>query len=234
MFCNRIGNYKSVLTVNMDGQIYVVRKTNPQYVEEYMRRKEREHRPDFLTFPGEREGSVIFLSKFMGVEPINYLNFSHLQMIVDLSDTFAEDKRSTIDFNTGNLIVSEERLHYIDKDLTYAEQSNPRLYHFQHIFYSIKENLFTSDEQQVAEQCVKHLIRQKLDLSKSSDYDIFREIFPFQWLISLVDSMDLSRSEDRAILGEILPVLKNMSSREAESALEYIRIKLDQDALAGS
>ncbi|MBX3718168.1 MAG: hypothetical protein KF898_00805 [Parachlamydiales bacterium] len=234
MFCNRIGNYKSVLTVNVDGQIYVVRKTNPQYVEEYMRRKEREHRPDFLTFPGEREGSVIFLSKFMGVEPINYLNFSHLQMIVDLSDTFAEDERSTIDFNIGNLIVSEERLHYIDKDLTYTEQSNPRLYHFQYILYLIKESLFASDERQVAEQCVKHLIRQKLDLSKSSDYEIFKEIFPFQWLIGLVDAMDLSRSDDRKLLLEIFPILDRMSLSEAESARHYIRIKLDQVTLAGS
>jgi hypothetical protein len=234
MFCNQIGNYKSVLTVNVDGQIYVVRKTNPQYVEEYMRRKEREHRPDFLTLPGEGEDSVIFLTKFMGVQPIDYLNFSHLQMIVDLSDTFAEDEKSTIDFNIGNLIVSEERLHYIDKDLTYAAESNPRLYHFQHILYSIKENLFTLGEQQAAEQCVKQLIRQKLDLSKSSDYEILREIFPFQWLIGLVDAMDLSRSDDRKLLLEIFPILDKMSPSEAESARHYIGIKLDQVKLAGS
>lgn len=228
MFCNRIGNYKQVLTVNIDGQIYVVRKTNPQYVEEYIRRKEREHRPDFLTFPGEGEDSVIFLTKFMGVEPIDYLNFSHLQMIVDLSDTFAEDEQSTIDFNRGNLIVSEEGLHYIDKDLTSVKSENPRLYHFQHILQSIEGNLFTSKEQQAAVQYVKLLIRQKLDLSKASDYEILREIFPFQWMMSLVDAMDLKRSEDIDLLRAILPILNKMSPSEAESAQQLIRMKLDQ------
>ncbi|MBS0652264.1 MAG: hypothetical protein JSR39_01915 [Verrucomicrobia bacterium] len=234
MFCNRIGNYKSVLTVNLDGQIYVVRKTDPQYVEEYNRRKEREHRPDFLTFPGEGGGSVIFLSKFMGVQPIDYLNFAHLQMIVDLSNDFAEDNKSTIDFNTGNLIVSGDRLHYIDKDLTYASNENPRLYHFEWIICSIKQNLFTQSERETAEQCVKFLIRQKLDLAQPADYEIYKEIFPFQWLMGLVDVLDLTRSKDRSVLSVIMPALDKMSPSEAASARQYIRIKLDQALSAGS
>ncbi len=142
-YLNHVGNYKDVLTVAIDGAIFVVREVEPTYIKDYESRKEREHRPDFFRFPLEN-GNYLFLAKFMGSQTLDYSNTDHLDMIFDLALSFSGEGKDTIDFNAGNLVVEGNQLFYIDKDLTYAASELPTLTNYENILSSIDTNLHTT------------------------------------------------------------------------------------------
>ncbi len=139
-YTNYVGNWKGVLTVVIEDKIYVVREMDQKYIEKYKSRKEREQRPDFLSFPLEGD-HLLFLTKFMGSQTLDYSNTEHLDMIFELALSFTGDEKDIIDFNTGNLVVDGNRLFYIDKDLTYAPTENPIHTNIEAIFTNINSNL---------------------------------------------------------------------------------------------
>jgi hypothetical protein len=181
---------QSIQTVEIDGLVYVVRIVSHEYATVYSRKKEREHRPEAFVFSLPNEGGYLFLSRFIGskqvdylhtghLDPnkIDYLDFQHLEMLVDLANTFSEDARSCIDFNEGNLVVVEDRLYYVDQDLYHGDSENPRLYNFQEIFCAIHTHLHTDEERALSKHCVSLLIKSKLDLTNPADQLIFNHLF---------------------------------------------------------
>lgn len=163
IYCNRVGNYKSVLTVQLEGECYVVRKVTSDYVERYKSCMELEHRPPFRTFPCE-DGQLIFLTKFMGSQTLDYTNTYHLDLIVGLVLIFP----TLIDFNAGNLVIHEEKLYYIDKDLGSSTHSvDPKIRNFDGMMEAIGEACYLEHERMALRRYAAHKFSQtKLSLAR--------------------------------------------------------------------
>lgn len=154
-----LGNSSPVLTVRIDEQLYVVSKCFPSDIREYKQRQAGEHRPSFRLFPLKEEGEFLLLTKFMGSELIDYSNEQHLDLLVKFIFDFSAS--GTIDFNPVNLIIHDNQLYYVDRDVEYEIKvpKNRLLNNLKELFNRIKVHLHTPEEQ---EKC-KRYVREKID-----------------------------------------------------------------------
>ncbi len=228
VFTNQVGNYKDVLTVAIDGEVYVVYQVNEKYIEQYKLQREREHRPDFLTFPLE-EGQFLFLSKFMGSQTVDYSDPQQLDQVVDLAMNFSGGEECTIDFNYGNLLIHKGLLYYIDRDLTYHRSHNPRLFNLEGIFDSIDQRLHVEHERILSKIHVKSKIRPLLDLDNPKDLEIFQAFFPEEApslsFEEFLETIDFDRLEDRSRFLDHLPNLFQTRADLLESTQRLVIIK---------
>lgn len=211
-YLNQVGNFKFVLTVKIDGQIYVVRETDQKYIDEYQLRKEREHRPDFRVFPLEG-GNFLFLAKFMGSQPVDYSDKTHVDRMIELAMHFSTGDTSTIDFNRGNLIVEGGALYYIDKDLTYAQSDNPRLENVTGVLRAIDDFFHVEHERATCKSYVKNKVRSMLDPQNPQDKKVLDFLFPPAPALSSIHDyrqflavMDMEKQEYRLALFDQLPI----------------------------
>lgn len=171
-YLNQVGNYKDVLTAKIKGQIYVVSEVDQEYITKFEQQKKREHRPDYKCFPLE-DNKFLFLTEFMGSQTIDYSNIQHLDLLIDLIFSFSfEGKGNTIDFNLGNLLIQNDCVYFIDKDLDYAESTNPLLDNFKNMLFAIRHNLHTEQEQKVAEQYVIGKFKERLNPNQPMDQEV--------------------------------------------------------------
>jgi hypothetical protein len=207
-YLNYVGNYKDVLTVTLDGEIFVIREVDENYIHQYQHQMEKEHRPDYRTFSLEKN-SFLFLSKFMGPQTVQYENEHHLDRVIDLAFHFSENEKSTIDFNPGNLVIEGGKLFYIDKDLSYASSTHPRLTNLKGIFQSIDEYFHTEHERVRCKTDVKNKIRPLFNPDDSKDREILETFFLNEFKPKSFDeflgSIDMDKREDRDRLVEKLP-----------------------------
>ncbi len=125
-YTNRVGNYKNVLLVEIEGKKYVVRRSKLSYIEAYKKLQQSEHRPNFIVIPSEMENSennpeseFLFLAEFIGPETIDFRNREQLALLARLGAAFAKNE-NVFDNNLGNIVVHGGQLYYIDKDLFYV------------------------------------------------------------------------------------------------------------------
>jgi hypothetical protein len=179
MYENHVGNWKSVLTVQLDAGIFVVREVDQDYIDRYQQQKEKEHRPDYRTFP-LGGNPVLFLAKFMGSQTFDYADEKHLDLVIDLALHFSKDERSVIDFNRGNLVVEEGKLHYIDKDLWHwaDPMADPRLTNLKRVFYEIKRYFHVEHERVRYKKIVEGKVKSLLKPDDPKDREILEALFP--------------------------------------------------------
>lgn len=194
IYLNRVGNFKEVLTVTIKDQIYVISEKDEKYIEQYSLVKEQQHRPDFCTF-SLSGGNFLFLAKFMGSQTVDYSNLEHVNLIVDLALNFSSNGKSPIDFNYGNLLIANNQIFYIDKDLEYTASNNPRLTNLKGIFESIDRNLHLEHERVKSKEHVKSKMKQVLDPNSSQDKEILELFFPNEFKPKKVEEVPQSFEE---------------------------------------
>lgn len=158
IYVNKVGNFKDVLTVKLDDKIYVVREKSEQYVKSYARQQLKEHRPDFITFPLEGD-RCLFLAEFMGAQTIDYSNTAHLDLLAELVQSFSKGEGQRIDFNTGNLVINNNRLYYIDQDLSYGKTTKFLQENMTGALQEIDDNLHTEAERRASREYLSDKLR---------------------------------------------------------------------------
>lgn len=134
-FENKVGNWKPVLMIEINGRGFIVKKIDDEYLLEYNKIKNEECRPDVIV--EKIEGQTYGLFEFMGSETVDYTNLDHLGQVVDLA--LASTKRkTTFDPNPGNLVIKEGKLNYIDVGLNYASRENLTDALLQNIYHTIE------------------------------------------------------------------------------------------------
>ncbi|MBT3704979.1 hypothetical protein HOG17_04340 [Candidatus Peregrinibacteria bacterium] len=142
---NRVGNYKTVLIIELEGKKYVMKSTEgwgmkDNYPDRYSEIWEKENRPSarFIKLNGHGYG----LFEFVGDQTVDWSNRDHLSQVVNLG--VQSFKRNTsFDPNKGNFVVRDGKMYYVDKSLEYMNDDNPILCLMLNLYHTLKHVEYT-------------------------------------------------------------------------------------------
>jgi|GEM_PF-6940410 len=123
-YTHRVGGYKTVVLVRtVDGKAFVLGSCPLGYEEEYNRIRKQQKRPNafFFTIKPQKSGKPDKKMKavnFMGSQGINPLDRAQIQKLAQMGMSFTKEN-DVFDENPGNILVKDDELYYIDKDLKY-------------------------------------------------------------------------------------------------------------------
>lgn len=120
-YTNEVGNFKSVILVEIDGKKCVFHRkfyqrsdeSSEQYqtrLDEYEKLRVKRQLPPLVKLADGKH-----LPLFMGSHSLDWKDESDLSRLAELACKFSEDKRK-MDCNPGNLVIYEGELFYVDQD----------------------------------------------------------------------------------------------------------------------
>lgn len=121
-FENKVGNWKPVPLLSIQGKQFVLKKVAPEYFAEYAKVQQTEHRPEVREVVVE--GNHYGLFEFKGDEVMDFTDKRHLEQLCEIGIASAK-RLTTFDPNQGNLLVENDRLYYIDVGLQYTRERTP-------------------------------------------------------------------------------------------------------------